>query len=58
MINRAEKEKEIVELREKLDEYREAVQMLIEFIPEGWPVPLGYNTVVDDIKTMLRTEGK
>lgn len=40
------------------DELVAALKMLIRFIPDGWPMPLGYSQVVAQVETALaKAEG-
>ncbi len=39
-----------------LEEMKEALMSFIVFIPEGWPMPLGWNQIVQNAKKAM--EGK
>jgi hypothetical protein len=59
--NQAQIEKladEIERLKVKLAEAREAINLLIGFIPEGWAMPLGWTQVVAQAKATLAGKEK
>lgn len=45
-------------IEEERDRLREAVELLIGFIPEGWEMPLGWTQVVAQAKAALAGKEK
>jgi len=39
--------------QEKIEKLKEGINLLIDYIPTGWEIPLGYNQIVNQVKKLL-----
>jgi len=47
----------IARLKAQAEEAKSALRLLIDFIPAGWPVPLGYSQVANQARTCQGRDG-
>jgi hypothetical protein len=39
--------------QKEIDRLREGINLLVDYIPDGWEMPLGYNQIVNQVKKLL-----